>query len=173
MPNRRKAIREAAIGLSVGRWVDTIDRVLDSHVDQGRPTDAEAQEVLRDVLEALARQDLGDKVVFMETGTFPTGTAEPKAEDEWPTELPKAARSGEVARKLADEEDEILAAEDAVLLSYDNPVYADDPAYSGPIRLPEDLVPPERQQTKRSKRSVEDLKRELEEMDSEDDDEPS
>lgn len=68
--SRRKQIRDAALGLTVGRWVDEVEKALDDHVDLKRPVEAEARDLLRSVIESLARQDLGDKVVFMDSNTF-------------------------------------------------------------------------------------------------------
>lgn len=127
MPSpRRKAIRDAALARTVGRWVDEIERALDAHVDQGRPLSDEAQDVLRAVLESLAREDLADKVVFMDSGTFALddpGDDEDDGEghDDWPTELPRAARD-------ASDEDEIPP---------------ESPGYSGPLKLPKDLKEPD------------------------------
>lgn len=122
MPSaRRKEIRDAALAKTVGRWVDEIERALDGHVDQGRDIQEEAREVLRSVLEQLAREDLGDKVVFLESGTFPLSepAGDPEEEGDWPTELPRAAR------ETPSDEGKV-----------------EDEGYSGPIRLPEDLRKP-------------------------------
>jgi hypothetical protein len=122
---RRKQIRDAALGMTVGRWCDEIEKALDSHVDLGRDLSDEAQSLLRDVLEALAREDLGDKVVFVDTGTFETapGIAEEEP-SEWPTELPRKAR------EASSDEGKVL------------PPGEDPNAYSGAIRLPRDIKEP-------------------------------
>ncbi len=94
--DRRKKIRDAALGANVGRFVDEIEKALDGHVDLGRDPRVEAKALLREVVEAIARQDLGDKVVFLDTGMFETDSR-PKEEpdDEWPDQLPRAARDSE------------------------------------------------------------------------------
>ena len=127
VPSRRKKIRDAALGATVGRYVDEIERALDTHVDQGRAPKEEAEAVLREVLEVLAREKLGDKVVFMETGTFETGKLDEDDEDdasEWPDQLPRAAR----------ESDRLEAGGEAG---------TEDPEYSGPIKLPERIHEPD------------------------------
>jgi len=95
-------VRNEAVTQALRRWVRAVEASADAHVDQGRPVEEEAHAIVRKALERLCREDLGDKVVFVESGTF-------SAEDSpmigtFPSELPPAARRARIKSEEVAEE---------------------------------------------------------------------
>lgn len=70
-PKRNEKLRVKCINLSIGRFLQTIDFVLQRHRDRGRDLDAEAAAIIREVITQIASDELQDSAVFLIDDTPP------------------------------------------------------------------------------------------------------